>query len=314
MSLTPLFSLRFVSLVLSVLILGLGLAGCNQHGDGGETLPECDVCPLMTPIPAGEFVMGRDGGEPKRYDGPVRKITIEKPFYMAKYEVTFAEFERFVEDSGYQPGKGCNMFLETYWGLVEDADWRNPGLPEAPRPNEPVVCVSWNDATAYADWVSEKSGASYRLPTEAEFEYVARDGYTGEFPWAGGVDKGCAITSMFDRAGKEGLPQAPWPNSDCNDGYAAASPIGSFPANGFGVHDIMGNVWEWTQDCYVLPYPEDGPRDGTAVEVEGDCERRTVRGASWETRPSRFAVSFRGRDIATDSFRTFGFRLVRDRD
>jgi len=89
------------------------------------------------------------------------------------------------------------------------------------------------------------------------------------------------------------------------------APVGSLEPNPFGLYDITGNVWEWTQDCYVLPYPADIPTDGSALEVEGDCEQRTVRGGSWETRPSRMASAWRGRDKPHEAFRTFGFRLAK---
>ncbi len=294
-------------------ILALTL-GCESVVD--ELLPsnltECDVCPEIVKIEATEFDMGRDGGEPKRYDGPVRRITFKNDFWISRREVSYAQFAAFTERSGYEPAPGCNVYIDGYWGWSDEANWKNPGLSVLPRASDPVVCVSWNDAVAYAAWVSEQTGKPYRLPTEAEWEFVARDGSTGEFAWDGGQNGGCDQANMFDLSGRDSKKDVPWPNAECDDGFSEVSPVGSLQPNSFGVYDILGNVWEWTQDCYILPYPSDGAVDGTSIEAAGKCERRTVRGGSWETRPDRFASSFRGRDDPTKAFRTFGIRLARN--
>lgn len=291
----------------------LGLAACSSSDDAANMAEaDCADCPEMALISPGTFMMGRDGGEPKRYDGPVRSIEIAKPYYLSKYEVTFGQFEAFVKAANYTPVQGCNVFQNGKWGWADWANWRNPGLSDAPKAQEPVVCVSWDDATAYVDWLADTTGAPYRLPTEAEWEFAARDGTSGEFAWEGAAENGCGIANMFDETGKADFPTAPWDSASCDDGYAQDAPVGSFAPTSAGVYDLLGNVWEWTQDCYVLPYPDSGPRDGTSVEVAGECARRTVRGGSWETRPSRLAPAFRGRDAPEAGFRTFGIRVARD--
>lgn len=304
--------IRFVNPLIAAIAAGL-LSACASVGSLEEArLRDCVDCPDLVQIPAGSFLMGRDGGEPERYDGPVRKIEIARSFLLGRTEITLAQFRAFVEETGYQPAKSCNAFYQGTWGMRDWANWLNPGIGRAPRDDEPVTCVSWNDAKAYVDWIAARTRKPYRLPTEAEFEYAARAGSTGEFPWPKAQD-GCGEANMFDRTGHEGSVEFPWEFVACTDGLATVAPVASLKPNPLGLYDIVGNVWEWTQDCYVLPYPETGPRDGSAVEVAGECSMRTVRGASWETRTSRFAVAFRGRDKPVEAFRTFGFRVARDR-
>ncbi|MEM7570412.1 MAG: formylglycine-generating enzyme family protein [Pseudomonadota bacterium] len=304
--------LRPIATLVGVVAAITAFTGCAaEQATQAGALKECGDCPEMVLIAPGEFDMGRDGGEPGRYDGPVRTVTIAQPYYLSATEVTQAQFGKFVDATGHVPVDGCNVFANGKWGWADWADWQNPGLPDAPKPSDPVVCVSWDDATAYVGWLAETTGQPYRLPTEAEWEFAARAGTQSEFAWEGSAEGGCEMANMFDAQGRQGLPDAPWPEAACDDGHPAESPVASMKPNALGLYDILGNVWEWTQDCYVLPYPGDAPSDGSSVEVEGECERRTVRGGSWETRPTRLVPAFRGRDAPAAGFRTFGIRVAR---
>ena len=296
-------------------ILGLtALAGCassEMPGPGtGDEFRDCAECPDMVVIPAGSFSMGSPDGEEGRSELPVRQVSVPR-FAAAKYEVTQAEFEAFVAATGYEVGRGCEI-VEMGASLIEteDKDWRDPGYQRAVRPDDPVVCVGWTDAKAYTAWLSEKAGLPYRLLTEAEWEYVAKGG--AETPWYWGDDpaEGCAHANMYDQTSADKW-NLRWSPVACTDGHEEVAPVGSFPASPFGLHDILGNVWEWVEDCYVMPYP-DGPVDGSAVQVEGMCDRRSVRGGSWITRASRHRASFRGRDPEPTLFNFFGFRVARD--
>lgn len=290
------------------------MLGCSQASEAEDSVAaECADCPEMVTVPGGTFTMGRDGGEPDRYDGPPHEVTLPS-FELAKYEVTHGEYKAFVEETGHVSAQACSVAVDGLWGHRDWANWQNPGLGRDPQDNEPVACVSWNDATAYINWLSDKTGEPYRLPTEAEFEYAVRGGSDSTFPWGEDPETGCEVGNFFDSEGKKAVPDFPWEGTVCSDGYGMVAPVGSFKPNPFGLYDIVGNLWEWTQDCYVLPYPEDKPVDGSAQEVEGECEMRTVRGGSWETRASRMASAWRGRDKPHEAFRTFGFRLARSID
>ncbi|MEZ5895539.1 MAG: formylglycine-generating enzyme family protein [Parvularculaceae bacterium] len=287
-------------------ILGaLALAGCSSDT---TAFRDCESCPQMTVIPAGMFNMGAEGGEEGRPEGPVRSVSVPA-FALGVYEVTYAEFSRFSAETGYEPAGDCRVWPNERMATEANFDWRDPGYPHASEGREPVACLNWTDATAYVSWLSEKTGNAYRLPTEAEWEYAARAGSTTDFYWGDDPEAGCEYANMNDASGAQN--NFPWANGDCDDGYPQASPVGAFKPNAFGLYDIIGNVWEWTKDCYVLYY-EGAPVDGSAHEVSGECERRSVRGGSWITRPDRNRVSFRGRDPEDTVYFMFGLRVARD--
>ena len=149
-------------------------------------------------IPAGHFDMGSPSADKERTEseGPVHKVSIAA-FALGKYEVTRADFRRFVEDSGYITGDGCYVVAER-WEKRADANWRNPGFPQTDR--DPVVCVNWNDAKAYTEWLSRKTGSHYRLPTEAEWEFVARAGTTTSRFWGARADDACHYANVVNHS------------------------------------------------------------------------------------------------------------------
>jgi formylglycine-generating enzyme required for sulfatase activity len=189
----------------------------------------------------------------------------------------------------------------------EKARWQDPGYGRAPQPEEPVACISWNDAKAYVAWLARKTGKPYRLPSEAEWEYAARGGTTSAFYWGDEAEDGCAYANLYDAAGKGRFN---WAATRCHDGATTVAPVGRYTPNAYGLHDMIGNVWEWVEDCHVVPYPAD--HDGAAPLKTEPCERRGVRGGSWMTRPDRNRVTFRGRDPADVRYFMFGFRVARD--
>ncbi len=265
----------------------------------------------MIRVPAGDFFMGAVGGEPGRPEGPPHRVTIPHDFALARYETTYAQFERFIVATGYRTTSACRTWTGAEWRNVEGADWRDPGYGRPPAPDEPVGCVSWNDAVAYAAWLSQETGESYRLPSEAEWEYAARAGTTTSWYWGDDPDGACRHANVYDRTAASELTFS-WEPADCDDGAARVASVGRYAPNPFGLHDMLGNVWEWTADCYVAPYPP-APADGSAVEsTTAACDRRSVRGGSWITRVSRNRVTFRGRDPADAVLSYFGFRVARD--
>ncbi len=264
----------------------------------------------MVIVAPGSFTMGHEGGEADRYEGPPHPVRIDRSFAMGRYEVTNAEFADFVAEGGAEPSGPCAFFDGETGFMDPKRNWRDPGYGREPRPDEPVVCVSWLDAQRFLAWLTKKSGRVYRLPTEAEWEYAARTSPTRDVPW--GTDEGaaCRVANVLDRSYAESR-QAPVPTASCSDGYPLLAPVGSFPADPKGIHDLVGNVWEWVQDCYVVPYSV-GKNTGKAVEVDRECAYRSVRGGSWLTRPDRLRVTWRGRDPADAHSWVFGFRVARD--
>jgi formylglycine-generating enzyme required for sulfatase activity len=171
--------------------------------------------------------------------------------------------------------------------------------------------VSWGDATDYADWLSDKTGKHYRLPTEAEFEYASRAGKKTVWPWGdGNAESACKFANTIDQSGHKKYPINEAAN--CDDGFVATAPVGSFPANAFGLKDMTGNVWEWVEDCYHDSY-KGAPKDGSAWESD-DCKERVARGGAWlenvwDSRIARrYNVEHTGRETI------LGFRLARDLD
>ena len=203
---------------------------------------------------------------------------------------------------------GC--FVWTGAGFDKDPakDWRNPGY--AQDDTHPVVCVSWEDASAYARWLGEKTGKAYRLLTEAEWEYAARAGTATARFWGDDAKRSCDNANGADLAAKAEVPgAADWPVAACNDRFAYTAPVGSYRANAFGLHDMLGNVWEWTQDCWNANY-SGAPADGSAWAT-GDCSLRAVRGGSWEDAPVGLRAAYRVGSPTVIRVYIRGFRVAR---
>lgn len=235
---------------------------------------DCPACPEMVVVPVGRFVMGSPDTENDRDDdeGPQHRVTIARPFAVGKYEVTFDEWDTCVA------GGGCGGYRPP------DHGWG--------RGRQPVINVSWEDATAYVAWLREKTGKPYRLLSEAEWEYAARAGSTTRYWW--GDDIG------WDNANCRGC-SSPW------DGKQTA-PAGSFRPNGFGLYDTAGNVWEWVEDCWREHY-EEAPTDGRAWTAR-NCNRRVHRGGSWGNVPGGLRSALRGWSYMNQRNGHIGFRIA----
>ncbi len=272
----------------------------------GETFRDCPECPEMVVIPAGSFMMGSQVGEQGRYgwEDP-HWVTIPRGFALGKYEVTRGEFAAFVRDTGYDPGV-CRVYDGKEWKDDNSTDWRDPKFSQSER--HPVVCVSWDDAKAYLRWLARKTGQAYRLPSESEWEYAARAGTTTARYWGESADRACGYGNVYDRTGKSENGFT-WAHHDCRDGYAKTAPVGSFLANDFGLHDMLGNVWEWIEDCYEKSY-DLAPRDGSAW-AGGKCESRVTRGGSWFNFPRSVRAANRYWDATVYRYNAAGFRIAR---
>jgi formylglycine-generating enzyme required for sulfatase activity len=277
----------------------------------GALLQDCADCPEMVVIPSGAFTMGENDGDPERTEGPERMVTIPKAFALGRYEITVGQFADFIAATGQEPEVDeCSMWVMTEMS-TPNRTWRDPGYKRSVRNDEAVVCVSWRDARAYAAWLSGVTGQRYRLPTEAEWEYAAKGGTESLYYWGNDPDDACRYANVYDTTAAAKWPTEDWDAPACDDGFADTSPVGSFEPNPFGLYDILGNVWEWNQDCAILPYP-DSPTDGSAVEVEGACDLRSIRGGGWITQAYRQRPTWRGTDPERQMDAFFGFRIARD--
>jgi formylglycine-generating enzyme required for sulfatase activity len=281
----------------------------------GQTFKDCDVCPEMVVVPAGSFTMGSPADEKDRNgdEGPQHRVTFARPFAVGIYEVTRREFEAFVEATGRGAGDGCYAYDGKEWKMDAARNWRSPGFEQGR--DHPVVCVSWGDAKAYAEWLSSKTGKNYRLLTEAEWEYVARGGTPTARYWGddSNVDQGCAYANVADQVGAEryGLSKEKTNTFQCRDGYAATAPVGKFRSNEFGLKDALGNVWEWVADCYqgdAYKTHEDYP---VMVGSWQDSCDRVLRGGSWYDGPRRLRSAHRIRDEPVSRYYNVGFRVAR---
>ncbi len=276
----------------------------------GTRFKECEECPTMVVVPAGQSVVGAPAeavrsGEAASDQGPQHRIVITAPFAVSEREITVSEFRSFAEETGRKQDPGCTTFSA---GFVWDANatFLDPGYQQ--EPDYPVVCVSFDDARAYAAWLSEKTGASYRLLSEAEWEYAARAGSETTYSFGDDPMAFCRYANIADLSAAKLHPG--WNVADCSDGHAGAAPTGSYEANAFGLADMQGNVWEWVVDCWHGSY-ELAPIDGSAWTADGDCEKRVVRGGSWDVGPKDSRISLRGK-LPPDTRHVFyGIRLAR---
>jgi formylglycine-generating enzyme required for sulfatase activity/TRAP-type uncharacterized transport system substrate-binding protein len=237
---------------------------------GMPPIRDCAQCPELILIPAGSFAMGTAGSS--AFEQPVHHVSISKPFYLGRREVTFDEWDACVAEGGcqYRP------------------DDRGQG-----RGLRPVTDVDWEDAQAYARWLSRKTGQAYRLPTESEWEYAARAGTTTAYPWGQSVD--------IDRANCVGCN--PQPLKDTVD-------TGRFPPNGFGLFDMTGNAAEWVEDCWNDSY-RSAPPDGSAF-IKPQCQERVLRGGSFNNDPSYLRSAARFKYDHDVRYYANGFRVVRE--
>lgn len=278
----------------------------------GSKFRECPNCPEMMVMPAGSFTMGSQEEEKGRFkkEGPAHRVTIARPFAMAVNLVTRGEWRRFVRATGWKDPEACRIFDVSFADhdlvRVYGKNWRRPHFAQTDA--HPVVCITWDDARAYAGWVNGQIGAdgtgSYRLPTEAEWEYAARAGTTTPYYW------GSEISRAQTNYGPENLPFAPVASGA--DRWRYTSPVGAFPANPWGLYDMAGNVWQFTLDCWHETY-DGAPADGSA-RTDGKCDERAVRGGSWFKIPTGERSAMRGQGKVADlkGNHEIGFRLVRE--
>ena len=254
-----------------------------------HSFKDCPECPEMVNIPAGSFMMGSNNGEAN--ERPVHRVEVAA-FAIGKYEVTFDEYDVFAKATGRK--------------LPNDQSWG--------RGKRPVINVSWLDAVAYTQWLSQKTLKTYRLPTEAEWEYAARAGTTTERFWGNNPDDACEFANISDEIAKRKLQQQlgwknlfvfGWKTHKCTDGYGFSSPVGLFKPNVFGLYDMLGNVWELMCPKYTERY--DG-HESICTDIKG--EEVIIRGGSHSTLPQGVRSAYRAHGNVSEVDKSVGFRVV----
>jgi formylglycine-generating enzyme required for sulfatase activity len=250
-----------------------------------DNFKECDICPEMVVAPSGSFTMGSPQNEPERdnSESPQHQVTFARSFAVGRFALTFDEWDACVADGG------CRGYRP------KDKGWG--------RGRQPAINVSWNDAKTYAAWLSRKTGKTYRLLSEAEREYVTRAGTTTPFWWGASISTQQAnYNGSLNRISAYG-------NKSMGENRKKTMPVDSFQPNPWGLYQVHGNVWEWTEDCYNENY-KDAPADGSAW-TRGNCREPVLRGGSWKYLPKGLRAASRGRSFTSTRDVNIGFRLAR---
>ena len=310
----PLLKLHTIALIALLLNNGLALADTSPLAASCQQTDNT-LAPTMVAIRPGSFLMGSPKDEQGRYDdeSPQHPVTLPKPYAISRCEITVGQFRQFVQDTAYKTtaettGNGCYSWdaAKKDWQETAGNSWQAPGFSQTDL--HPVVCVSWQDAQQYLDWLSQRTGVAYRLPTEAEWEYAARaDTQTPRYFVES--EQNCYANGL----GKEAkvIADKSWTLTSCDDGFVYTAPVASFAANPFGLFDMLGNALEWTLDCYHENY-NNAPNDGSAwlAANSGECGHRVVRGGSWNYLP-QLRSAYRSRYDAVGAGNFLGFRVAR---
>jgi formylglycine-generating enzyme required for sulfatase activity len=265
------------------------------------TFRDCDACPEMVVVPAGAFMMGSPENEPGRleFEAPVHAVSFPAAFAVARAATTRDQFKAFVDATGYRFGETCETQSDTGWVEKRGSFLSPPGFEQGG--DHPAVCVSWEDANAYANWLSERAGKRYRLPTEAEREYIARAGTTTPYWWGAGVTP--------EQANFDTRPRPLPTGSSPSGAVGRTTPVHGGPVNPWGFFNVHGNVAEWVQDCWNADY-RNAPGDGMAL-LTGDCSQRVLRGGAWSSWPEDIRAAYREMSPAANRYASVGFRVAR---
>ena len=269
-----------------------------------ENDPEPALAPEMVWIESGCFAMGSAPSEAGRDDNEPRHPVCVEAFSISRHEVTRGQYAVFVSETGRETLDDCQTYSDGGWGSRAGHSWRDPGYAQSDE--HPVVCVSRDDALAYAEWLSQRRGRSYRLPTESEWEYAARAGSTTARHWGNDAGRACVWGNVGDRALRRHYRDWSWTTHPCDDGHVHTAPVGSYRVSLHGIHDMAGNVWEWTCSSYAPAY-----RGAEGHCTSGD-RNGVVRGGSWSNSPRWVRSAARFENRADARLDLVGFRLVHD--
>lgn len=321
--------MRRLPVLLALIACALVQAGCAATGFDrtaasgypapvGAVFRDQPASPLLVVIPAGAFMMGSAEAETRRegrqaetaaFERPQHRVRVARPLAVGRYLVTRGEYAAFMTATVREPSNACNV-LDGRWQLEPGRSYLDTASPQTQTDLNPASCIAVADAEAYAAWLSESTGHSYRLLHEAEWEYAARGGSSASRWWGDSVDMLCRYANGADRSYDHAYPGDDKVNTRCDDGFVQSNPVGAFPPNPFGLYDMLGNLWEWTADCFVASYAHASSDASTAV-ADGDCSRRSIRGASWHNHPDALRSAARFSLPADMHSSSLGFRILR---
>ena len=274
-----------------------------------QVFQDCETCPEMVVLPAGEFLMGSPASEPGHLDveGLPRRVIIPKRIAMGKFEITLDQMSAFMAETGMSIGGSCRRLVNPErppptWSGPE-ASLEHPGFDITG--SHPAVCVSWHEAQSYVAWLQRRTGKPYRLPSEAEWEYAARAGTAGRYSFGDEASPLCAYARFADLGSPFG-----W-HDGCRSELVAygAAPVGSLKPNPWGLFDMHGNVWEWVEDCWT-PNPLEIPVDGSAFSRPGNCEIGVIRGGSFTSSSLMVRSAIRSPVRTAHHFYNTGLRVA----
>jgi len=323
-----LFKAMSVAVVLAIGVNAVSVqAAPKTKGTDAVVLPagvmqDCAHCPLLNLIPAGRFTLGsptaREEVDPHSGETGAVAVVMEKAYALGRYEVTREEYQAFVSVTNRVSIGDCKVATPQGFVKKSEATWETPGFDAPQNATDPVVCVSWDDAHAYTEWLSQTTHHRYRLPSETEWEYAARSGTSGARFFSDDdsderslASKACEFANVYDftahQAWHWGIPHA-----RCTDSAVGVTSVGRYKPNGFDLYDMLGNAREWLEDCYTPSYVG-RPLTGQPWEW-GGCPQRGVRGGSFASRPSEARSAFRGHELQGFRQNDLGFRVVRELD
>ena len=268
----------------ALIVVGLVVYSTGTLPQTPFSFRDCDHCPEMIEVPKGTYLMGSNEG--REEEMPVHRVVVEENFAVGRYEVTRKQYEQFIESSNYSSGGGCETWDLPSFNWRSEKSWRDPDFHQ--KDNHPVVCVNWHDAKAYVNWLSQLTGARYRLLSESEWEYVAR---------AGSITK----YSFGDKISPE--------LANYGDMFRATTSSGSYPANVFGVHDMHGNAAEWVEDCWIDNYQNFA--ETPELRMLASCRKNVFRGGTWNNISEYLRSAYRYGYISEFKLSSLGFRVAR---
>jgi formylglycine-generating enzyme required for sulfatase activity len=252
----------------------------------------------------------RFGGAPDWYlaEHPRHTVRITRPFAMSATQITRGQFRAFVQATDYRTAAEIDGYAEawseTKFAKTPGVSWRDAGFEQSD--DHPVVCVTWDDAVAFCQWLSQSEGQNHRLPTEAEWEYAYRAGQHSAYTWGDDPNAGQGWANCADLTAKKDF--ADWTTFNWTDGFVFTAPVASFKPNHWGLYDMAGNAWQWCGDWFG-PYSPDEVSDPMGPALG---EKRVLRGGSWYGAPMSCRATYRSKIVPTYRGTNVGFRLVRE--